>query len=99
MFSKFAEFFIKNSKLTIVLIIITLISGIGSYIIIPKQYNPTIIVPAFNVLVKAPSLSSDETKRLITNELENKIMEIEGIDEVFSVSADNYVGVMVKFKV
>lgn len=99
MFSKFAEFFIKNSKLTIVLIIITLISGIGSYIIIPKQYNPTIIVPAFNVLVKAPSLNSDESKRLITNELENKIMEIEWIDEVFSVSADNYVGVMVKFKV
>jgi multidrug efflux pump subunit AcrB len=31
-------------------------------------------------------MSSDENKRLITNELENKIMEIEGIDEVFSVS-------------
>jgi hypothetical protein len=29
------------------------------------------------VLVKAPGLTSDETKRLITNELENKIMEIE----------------------
>ncbi len=99
MFSKFAEFFIKNSKLTIVLIIITLISWVWSYLIIPKQYNPTIIVPAFNVLIKAPSLTSDETKRLITNELENKIMELEWIDEVFSVSADNYVWVMVKFKV
>lgn len=99
MFAKFAEFFIKNWKLTIVLVIITLISWIWSYIIIPKQYNPTIIVPAFNVIIKAPSLSSDENKRLITNELENKIMELEWIDEVFSVSADNYVWVMVKFKV
>lgn len=99
MFSKFAEFFIKNWKLTIVLIIITLISWVWSYIILPKQYNPTIIVPAFNVLVKAPSMTSDETKRLITNELENKIMEIEWIDEVFWVSGDNYSAVMVKFKV
>lgn len=99
MFSKFADFFIKNSKLTVVLIIITLLSWIWSYIIIPKQYNPTIIVPAFNVLIKAPSLSSDETKRLITNELENKLMEIDWVDEVFWVSADNYVWVMVKFKV
>lgn len=99
MFSKFAEFFIKNSKLTLVIIIITLLSGIGSYIIIPKQYNPTIIVPAFNIFIQAPSLTSDEIKRLITNELENKIMEIEWIDEVFWVSWDNYVWVMVKFKV
>ncbi|MDD5769719.1 MAG: efflux RND transporter permease subunit [Candidatus Gracilibacteria bacterium] len=99
MFAKFAEFFIKNSKLTIVLIIITLLSGVGSYVIIPKQYNPTIVVPAFQVFVSTPNLASDETKRLVTNELENKIMELEGIDEVYGVSADNYAGVMVKFKV
>ena len=99
MFAKFAEFFIKNSKLTIVIILITLLSWIGSYIIIPKQYNPTIIVPAFHIFVPAPSISSLEAKRLITNELENKIMEIEWIDEIFWVSWDNYVWLMVKFKV
>lgn len=99
MFAKFAEFFINNSKLTIVIILVTLLSWIGSYIIIPKQYNPTIIAPAFHIFIKSPSMSSDENKRLITNELENKIMEIEGIDEVFSVSWDNYVWVMVKFNV
>lgn len=99
MFAKFAEFFIKNSKLTIVIILVTLLSWIGSYIIIPKQYNPTIIAPAFHILIKSPGMTSDENKRLITNELENKIMEIEGIDEVFWVSGDNYVWVMVKFKV
>lgn len=99
MFSKFAEFFIKNSKLTIVLIIVTLISWIWSYIIISKQYNPTITVPAFNIFIKSPNLTSDETKRFITNELENKITELEWIDEVFSISADNYVWVMVKFNV
>lgn len=99
MFAKFAEFFIKNSKLTIVLIIVILLSWIWSYLIIPKQYNPTIIVPAFQVIIKTPWLNSDETKRYITNELENKIMELEWIDEVFSISNDNYAWLMVKFKV
>jgi multidrug efflux pump subunit AcrB len=46
-------------------------------LIIPKQYNPTIVVPAFSIMVKAPSLSSDEVKKFITDELENKIMELE----------------------
>jgi len=34
-------------------------------------------VPAFSIIVEAPSLSSIEVKKLITDELENKIMELE----------------------
>ncbi len=99
MFKKFAKFFIQNPKLTIVIIIVTLLSWIGSYIIIPKQYNPTIVVPAFQVLVEAKWLNSDESKRFITDELENKIMELEEVDEVYWNSQENYSSVMVKFQV
>jgi len=66
---------------------------------IPKQYNPTIIAPAFHIFISSPSMSSWENQRLIMNELENKLMEIEWIDEVFWVSWDNYVWVMAKFHV
>lgn len=99
MYSKFANFFIQNSKLTSVLVIITIFAWIGSYIVIPKQYNPTIVVPAFSIMIEAPALSSDEVKKLVTDELENKIMELEWIDETYWVSGDNYAWVMVKFKV
>ncbi|MDD3646447.1 MAG: efflux RND transporter permease subunit [Candidatus Gracilibacteria bacterium] len=99
MFSKIAKFFIENSKLTFVLVLITIISGIGSYLIIPKQYNPTIIVPAFQVIVEAPGLEANETSNLIVSPLENKIMELEGIDEVYGIVGDNYGAVMVKFQV
>jgi multidrug efflux pump subunit AcrB len=54
MIKKFAQFWIENSKVTIVLLIITVLAGIGSYIMIPKQYNPDIPVPAFNIIVPAP---------------------------------------------
>jgi len=53
MFSSIAKFFIQNSKLTVVLIIVILISWVWSYFILPKQYNPTIVVPAFNVFVNS----------------------------------------------
>ncbi len=99
MFSKIAEFFIKNSKLTFVLVLITLISWVGSYIIIPKQYNPTIVVPAFQIVVEAPNLNSKDTKKLLLDPLEDKIMELEWIDEVFWTAWDNFVAVMAKFEV
>jgi len=99
MFSNIAKFFIQNSKLTVVLIIVILISGIWSYIILPKQYNPTIIVPAFNIFVPANGLSNDEISKYIVAPFENKLMEIEWIDEVYSIAWDNYAWLMAKFKV
>lgn len=66
---------------------------------IPKQYNPTIIVPAFFVQVPSPGLSSEENKNLILNDLEDKVTEIEGIDKTYGVAMDNAVGLMVQFKV
>jgi multidrug efflux pump subunit AcrB len=53
---------------------------------LPKQYNPTIIVPAFQINIAAPGLSPEEVNTYITSEVENKIMELEGIDEVYGMS-------------
>lgn len=99
MFRNFAHFFIKNSRLTFVLVLIIFISGIFSYVKIPKQYNPKIVVPAFYIQIETNGLTSNQAKKTITDELENKIMEIYGIDEVFWLSQDNSISVMVKFKV
>ncbi len=99
MFAKIAKFFIENSKLTFVLVLITIIAWTWSYLILPKQYNPTIIVPAFQIIVEAPWLDVNETSSLIVTPLENKIMELEGIDEVYWMAWDNYGWAMVKFKV
>ena len=99
MFWKIAEFFIKNSKLTIVLVLVTLITGLWSYFILAKQYNPTIVVPAFQVMVPSPWLEADEISKIVVSPLENKIMELEWIDEVYGVAWDNYWAVMAKFHV
>ncbi len=98
-FAKIAEFFIKNWKITIVLIIVTLITGFWSYLILPKQYNPTIVVPAFQIVVPSMWLGALEISKIIVSPLENKIMELEWIDEVYWIAGDNYWWVMAKFHV
>ncbi len=99
MFSKIAEFFIKNSKIWFLVIFLILFSWVISYVMIPKQYNPSIKLPAFSIFVKSLWRDSLENKKLITNEMENSIMEIPWIDEVMWISWDNYAQLMVKFKV
>ena len=99
MFSKLAAFFIHNTKLTFILVIVTLLAGTASYILIPKQYNPTIVVPAFYIEVPSFGLSAGENKNLILEGLEDRVMEIEGIDKIYGVAGDHFTGLMVQFEV
>ena len=99
MFKNIAEFFIKNSKLTFVLVFVSLGIGISSYFALPKQYNPTIVVPAFSIQIQGYWLNAEEINKTIVTPTENLIMEIEWIDEVYWYSYDNMWAVMAKFKV
>jgi len=99
MFANIAEFFIKNSKISLVLVIVTMLLWIWSYFIIPKQYNPSIVVPAFNIMIPANWLSADDVSKYIVSPLENKIMELKGVDKVYWTASENYWNIMLKFKV
>lgn len=99
MFRQFAHFFIKNSKLTLVLVLVILLWGVSSYIVIPKQYNPTIEAPAYSLVMSSFWLDASENYKYISRELENKIMELRWIDKVYTISWDNYIQAMIQFEV
>jgi multidrug efflux pump subunit AcrB len=76
MFSQFSHFFIKNSKLTFVFVLIILLSGVGSYIFLPKQYNPSITLPAFQIQIPIHEMDSLQAYNIIGSAFENSINEI-----------------------
>lgn len=65
----------------------------------PKQYNPSIIAPAFNIEVPTPGYTSAEASQFVAKTIENKIKELQGVDKIYSYSMDGFASVMVAFKV
>ena len=99
MFERISRFFLVNTKLTLVIIFILLFFGMGAYILLPKQYNPTIVAPAFMIRVNTPIYSSMESYRLVGEPLEDALKEISGIDKVYTDSTDGHIAVMASFVV
>jgi multidrug efflux pump subunit AcrB len=99
MIRKFVQFWIDNAKVTIVLMLVTVIGGIWAYILIPKQYNPDIPVPAFSIIVPAPWYSAKEVQHLVLEPLEDRVSEIKKIDHIYWVANDNFAVLMVRFEV
>jgi multidrug efflux pump subunit AcrB len=83
---KIVRVFLKNTELSILSIIILAAWGLLSFWIMPKQYNPEIVAPAFTIATDFPNASASETYELITRLVEDKVFELPDVDEVSSQS-------------
>lgn len=85
---KIAKLFLENTPLAILFFVGTILVGILGYSITPKQYNPDIVMPVFEVSVLYPSAHIEEVERFVTKELEESIRDISGVDEIRSATFD-----------
>lgn len=85
---KITHFFLHNRPLAWLVLIGVIASGFFSYITTPKQYNPEVILPAFQVMIPYPGATATKVETLLVQELEEKITDIPGVDEVTSRSMD-----------
>lgn len=82
----FASFFIKNGKLTLLILISLFVWGIISFVLSTKKYNPTIVAPAFQIIVDYPGASRKEVLEQVTKPLENILTDISGVEDIYSVT-------------
>ncbi len=93
-FGNVTAFFLRNKPISILLLISIFLLGIFGYLLTPKQYNPEITLPAFEITIPYPGATPIEVRDFIIRELEEKILEIPGVDTISSASLDGGVAVV-----
>ena len=88
---------IENRTTVFVLIAIITFSGIYSYLTVPKESFPDVVIPEIYVGTAYPGNSPVNIEKLITRPLEKEINTITGVDEITSTSVQGYSAVDVKF--
>ena len=86
---KLVSFFVKYPYWTNVFIIVTVLAGVFAFISTKKSYFPEKKVKDIYVDVIYPGASPDEIEESITNQVEDNLRGIVGIDEVLSTSSEN----------
>ena len=95
---KLAENFVQ-SKLTPVAILVSLLLGIASVYLTPKEEEPQITVPMIDVMIPAPGMEAREVERSITEPVERAMWGLDGVEYIYSASQPHGVLVTVRFKV
>ncbi|MDA0302796.1 MAG: efflux RND transporter permease subunit [Bacteroidetes bacterium] len=88
---------VSNRTTVFVLMAIITISGIYSYITVPKESFPEVVIPEVFIGTPYPGNSPVNIEKLITRPLEKEINAITGVDEISSSSIQGYSAIDIKF--
>lgn len=95
---KFIGFF-AQSKITPLLVLASILLGSFALYQLPREEEPQIIVPIFDVFVSMPGASPQEIEKRIVTNGERVFWQISGVEYVYSTAAPNGALFIVRFKV
>ncbi len=95
---KIASAFIE-SRLTPLIVLASILLGVGAVVLLPREEEPQIIVPMIDVFVQMPGSSAKEVKERVTKPMEKLLWEIPGVEYIYSTSMPGRSLAIVRFRV
>jgi multidrug efflux pump subunit AcrB len=88
-----------DSKLTPLFLLGAMVIGLFTLWQLPREEEPQIIVPMFDVFVSMPGASAKEVEQRVTGPTERLLWEIPGVEYLYSTSSPGMSLVVVRFLV
>ena len=88
-----------DSPLTPLFLIAAFVFGMIALVSLPREEEPQISVPMVDILVRADGLKAEDAVKLVTEPLETIVKGIDGVEHVYSRTADDQAMVTARFKV
>jgi multidrug efflux pump subunit AcrB len=88
-----------HGNLSVLLILISLITGATALWITSREEDPQIVVPIADVIVNMPGASAREVERQVSTRLEKLLYQIDGVEYVYSTSFPSRAVITVRFYV
>jgi len=95
---KAARAFIR-SKLTSLIVVASILLGLGAVVMLPREEEPQIIVPMIDVFVEMPGASAKEVEERVTKPMEKLLWEVPGVEYIYSTSSPGMAMAVVRFYV
>ncbi len=96
--SSIVKIFLR-SRLSLVLIVLSVVIGAAALLITPREEDPQIVVPLADIYVQYPGHSAREVEQHVASKLERLLFQIDGVEYAYSMSRDNMAIITVRFYV
>lgn len=91
-------FFLKNWRFAVIVILAVVAAGVFSLTQIPKESEPNVDIPIAVITTAFPGASASDVEQLVTDEIEDRVIGLEKVDEVSSESRRGRSSITVQFE-
>lgn len=95
---KIVDFAVNRGTTVLVLTTIILIVGIYSYIKLPRESSPEVVIPYIFVTTSYEGVSPEDMESLVTVPIERKLTGLSGVKEITSTSTEGMSTVSIEFQ-
>jgi multidrug efflux pump subunit AcrB len=88
-----------DSRLTPLVVVASALLGLFAILATPREEEPQIIVPMMDVFVQMPGAGAKEVEERVSIPMEKKLLEIPGVEYVYSTTSPGQSFAVVRFKV
>ncbi|MED4911447.1 efflux RND transporter permease subunit [Brevibacillus centrosporus] len=92
------EYIVRKRKITLLFFVMIVLVGFLSFIQLPKQESPDIIINMATVTTIYPGASPEKVEQTVTKKLEEKINELQGLNYISSTSSLGVSSIIVETK-
>ena len=76
-----------NARITPLLVVVALLLGVFAVVKLPREEEPQISVPMFDIFVPFPGAGAKEVEQRVTRPMEKLLWEIPGVEYIYSTSS------------
>lgn len=89
------EYIVKKRKITLLFFSAITIFGLFSFLQLPKQEIPDLVISQAMVTTAYPGATPETVEQTVTKKIEQKIKEIQGVDTITSTSGEGISTIMI----
>lgn len=94
-----ARFALEKRLISYVATVLILLAGYFAYTVLPRFEDPEFVIRQAQIITPYPGASAEEVAEEVTEVIENALQQLQGVDEVRSVSSPGVSTVTVEFTI
>jgi len=91
------EAIVDRPRPVLLVLAVLIISGIASYVIIPKEAQPDIVIPQMYINILHEGISPEDAERLLIRPMETELRSLEGLDEIRATASEGSAVLILEF--
>jgi multidrug efflux pump len=95
----FLERILRMPRVVLTVMAVLLFAGFGAYTTLPKESFPAIDIPYFYVSTSQTGISPFDAERLLAKPIEDRVKDIDGLENYSSTSTTGHASVFLEFNV